>query len=104
GIRDLTVTGVQTCALPIYMEGVKKGRTTYKVTIAHSLKDTFGQTLGSDQSFTFNVGPAPPSLVSQGKAFVVLDPSGPPAFSVYSVNYPTLRVRLYKVGPEDWDK
>src|SRR5947209_2365004 len=88
----------------LYIEGVKRGRTTYKVTIDHSLKDQFNQTLGSDQSFTFNVGPAPPSLVSQGKAFVVLDPSGPPAFSVYSVNHPTLRVRLYKVGPEDYDK
>jgi alpha-2-macroglobulin len=88
----------------LYIEGIKRGRTTYKVTIDHTLKDQFGQTLGKDETMTFNVGPADPSLVSSGKAFVVLDPSGPPAFSVYSVNYPTLKVRLYRVAPEDWDK
>ncbi len=88
----------------MYIEGVKRGRTTYKVTIARSLKDQFNQTLGTDAVLTFKVGPAPPSLASSGKAFVVLDPSAPRTFSVYSVNHKTLRVRLYKVQPEDWDK
>ncbi|HEY0380094.1 MAG TPA: alpha-2-macroglobulin family protein [Pyrinomonadaceae bacterium] len=88
----------------IYIEGVKRGRTTYKLTLASSLKDQFSQTLGADVTLTFNVGPAPPSLASSGKAFVVLDPSAPRTFSVYSVNFKTLRVRLYKVQPEDWDK
>ncbi|HWT03872.1 MAG TPA: DUF6049 family protein, partial [Pyrinomonadaceae bacterium] len=88
----------------MYIEGVKRGRTTYKVTVDRSLKDQFSQTLGSDVTLTFNVGPAPPSLASSGKAFVVLDPSAPRTFSVYSVNHKTLRVRLYKVQPEDWDK
>ncbi|HYG79098.1 MAG TPA: Ig-like domain-containing protein, partial [Pyrinomonadaceae bacterium] len=88
----------------MYIEGVKRGRTTYKVTIDRSLKDEFNQALGSDVTLTFNVGPAPPTLSSSGKAFVVLDPSAPRAFSVYSVNHKTLRVRLYKVQPEDWDK
>ncbi|HKQ99685.1 MAG TPA: alpha-2-macroglobulin family protein [Pyrinomonadaceae bacterium] len=88
----------------LYIEGAKRGRTTYKVTLSRSLKDQFGQTLGSDVSVTFNVGPAPPSLVSTGKAFVVLDPNAPRTFSVYSVNFKTLRVRLYKVAPEDWEK
>ncbi len=88
----------------IYIEGVKRGRTTYKLTLDRSLKDQFNQTLGADVTLTFNVGPAPPSLASSGKAFVVLDPSAPRAFSVYSVNFKTLKVRLYKVQPEDWDK
>jgi uncharacterized protein YfaS (alpha-2-macroglobulin family) len=87
----------------LQIEGVKRGRTVYKVTIASSLKDQFGQTLGKDETVTFNVGPAPPSLVSSGKSFVVLDPSAPRAFSVYSVNFKTLRVRLFKVKPEDWE-
>ncbi|HJU55233.1 MAG TPA: MG2 domain-containing protein, partial [Pyrinomonadaceae bacterium] len=88
----------------MYIDGVKRGRTTYKLTIDRSLKDQFNQTLGSDVVLTFNVGPAPPSLVSSGKAFVVLDPSAPRTFSVYSVNHKTLKVRLYKVQPEDWEK
>jgi uncharacterized protein YfaS (alpha-2-macroglobulin family) len=88
----------------LQIEGVKRGRTTYKVTLPASLKDQFGQTLGTNVTLTFNVGSAPPSLSSTGKAFVVLDPSAPRAFSVYSVNYKTLKVRLFKVQPEDWDK
>jgi uncharacterized protein YfaS (alpha-2-macroglobulin family) len=88
----------------LYIEGVKRGRTTYKVTFDSKLKDEFGQTLGRSESVTFNVGPAPPSLVSSGKAFVALDPSAPRAFSVYSINHKTLKVRLYKVQPEDWEK
>ncbi len=88
----------------MYIDGVKRGRTTYKLTLDRSLKDQFNQTLGSDVTLTFNVGPAPPSLVSSGKAFVVLDPSAPRTFSVYSVNHKTLKVRLYKVQPEDWEK
>ncbi len=88
----------------LQIEGIKRGRTTYKVTLPSSLKDQFGQTLGSNVALTFNVGSAPPTLSSSGKAFVVLDPSAPRAFSVYSVNYKTLKVRLYKVKPEDWDK
>ncbi len=87
----------------MHIEGVKRGRTTYKVTIDRSLKDQFNQTLGSDVALTFNVGPALPSLASNGKAFVVLDPSAPRTFSVYSVNFKTLKVRLYKVQPEDWN-
>jgi uncharacterized protein YfaS (alpha-2-macroglobulin family) len=88
----------------LYITGTKRGRITYKVTLSNSIKDTFGQTLGKDESVTFNVGPAPPSLGSNGKAFVALDPSAPRSFSVYSINHSTLRVRLYAVAPEDWEK
>ncbi|MDT4968148.1 MAG: alpha-2-macroglobulin [Acidobacteriota bacterium] len=88
----------------IYISATKRGRMTYKVTLDHSIKDIFGQTLGKDTSLTFNVGPAPASLVSNGKAFVALDPSAPRSFSVFSVNYPTLKVRLYSVGPDDWER
>jgi uncharacterized protein YfaS (alpha-2-macroglobulin family) len=88
----------------LYITGTKRGRLTYKVTLSSSIKDTFGQTLGKAESVTFNVGPAPPSLASNGKAFVALDPSAPRSFSVYSINHSTLKVRLYAVRPEDWEK
>ena len=88
----------------LYINGVKRGRTMYRVTFPAALKDEFGQTLGRDETVTFNVGPAPPSLVSSGKAFVALDPNAPRAFSVYSVNHKSLKVRLYRVKPEDWEK
>lgn len=88
----------------MYITGTKRGRATYIVTFDDSVKDVFGQTLGKDTSVSFNVGPAPPSLGSGGKAFLALDPAAPRSFSVYSINHSSLRLRLYSVGPEDWDK
>ncbi|HYY56397.1 MAG TPA: alpha-2-macroglobulin family protein, partial [Pyrinomonadaceae bacterium] len=86
------------------IEGLKRGRTTYKVTLDKSIRDQFGQTLGADATVTFKVGPAPQALSASGEGFVTLDPSGPPSFSIYSINYDRLRVSLYAVGPEHWDQ
>jgi alpha-2-macroglobulin len=86
----------------LVITGIKKGRTTYRVQLAASIKDQFGQTLGDTPAITFNVKSAPPALASSGDAFLVLDPTGQPRFSVFSINYDTLKVRLYKVTPEDW--
>lgn len=84
------------------IEGVKQGRTTYRVTLDRNLRDQFGQTLEQDAVVAFNVTSADPALTSSGGEFVVLDPSGPPRYSVYSVNYNRLKVSLYSVGPEHW--
>lgn len=86
----------------IYINGVKRGRTTYTVTLDRNLRDEFGQTLTGEGSVTFNVGAAPPSLTSAGGNFVVLEPSTPPRLSVFSVNYSTLKVSLYAVEPKDY--
>lgn len=88
----------------MYVSGTRRGRTTYRVTLDRSLRDTFGQTLQPPVSFSFNVGPAPPSLFGAGGNFVVLEPVGQPSLSVYSVNQPTLKVSLYAVGPEDFER
>lgn len=86
----------------IHIEGVKQGRRAYRVTVDGALKDTFGQSLGQPVSVTFNVGPAPPTLVGMGGPMVVLDPSGPARYSVYSTNQPSLKVSLFSVTPADW--
>jgi hypothetical protein len=86
----------------IYIHGQKRGRTQYRVTLAPSLRDEFGQTLGEPVTVTFNVGPAPPALFSTGGPFIVLDPAGGPHLSVFSVNQPSLKVSLYAVAPEDF--
>lgn len=87
------------------IEGIKKARTAYKVTLDKAIADAFGQTLGVDQTLTFNVGAATPALALSGEGFVVLDPANsPPKVSIYSVNYTQLKVSLYSVTPEDWDK
>ncbi len=87
----------------IYFQGVKKGNTTYKVTVENSFKDIFGQTLDKTATATFNVGSAPPNLYSQGGNFVVLDPTAKPAYSVYSTNHQTVKVKIYAVTPQDWE-
>ncbi|MEW6130615.1 MAG: alpha-2-macroglobulin family protein [Acidobacteriota bacterium] len=86
----------------LIITGIKKGRTTYRVTLAANIPDTFDQTLEKSQTITFNVGSAPPALASSGSEFIVLDPTAQPRFSVYSINYSNLKVSLYKVTPQDW--
>jgi len=86
----------------LVITGATRGRTTYKVTLDASIRDQFGQTLGQHAAVTFNVGSAHPALAAPGAGFVVLDPSGPPRFSVFSINHPKLKVSLYAVGPEHW--
>jgi uncharacterized protein YfaS (alpha-2-macroglobulin family) len=88
----------------MYINGAKRGRTVYKVTFGASLRDGFGQTLGQPAAVTFNVGPAPPSLSAAGGNFVVLEPAGEPRLSVFSVNYPALKVSLYAVEPKDYER
>src|SRR5215212_3576580 len=87
----------------LYINGSKRGRTTYKVTLAPDLRDEFGQALGASAPLTFNVGPADPALFSTG-SFVVLEPSNDPRLSVYTINHPSLKVSLYAAAPEDYER
>jgi len=84
------------------ISGIKRGRTSYRLTLDPAIRDQFGQALGQTAPMVFNVGSAPPALAGPDKQFVVLDPAAPPRFSVYSINHSSLRVRLYSVGPEHW--
>ncbi len=86
----------------IQISGIKKGNTTYTITVAGTLRDTFGQQLGKTATATIKVGRAPMSLGSQGGNFAVLDPNAKPAYSVYSVNHSELRVKIYSVVPTDF--
>jgi hypothetical protein len=82
--------------------GATKGRTTYTVTIEPDLRDVFGQTLGRREMRSFAVGSAEPFLSANGNGYVVLDPNGPPRFSIYTINQPNVKVRLYAVETEHW--
>lgn len=86
----------------IQIEGAKRSNTTYTVTLDRGIKDTFGQTLTGENEHTFKVTTADPTLFATGDGFVVLDPAGRRAFTVYSLNHAQLRVALYKVTPDDW--
>jgi len=86
----------------ITIAGASEPRRRYRVFLDPRLRDTFGQRLGRTDTATFEVGPVPPSLASRGGPFVALDPEGPRALAVRSVNLDALAVRLYRVEPGDW--
>ena len=86
----------------VHIQGYKKGRTDYRVTIDGGLTDVFGQKLGQAAVATFRVGSADQNLYSQGGPMVVLDPFGSRSYSIYSTNFSSARVRLYAVEPKDW--
>ena len=87
----------------IYIDGLKKGRTTYKVTIDGTLPDTFGQTLIQPATATIKVGSAESTMYAQGGFMSVIDPTAKAAFSIYSTNYSNARVKMYRVRPQDWN-
>ncbi len=85
--------------------GPKEERTTYTVTVDGQLLDTWGQALGDGVAVKKRTGdrePPEPTLFSPGPDLRVLDPAGRPNFSVYSVALDALRLRVSRVGPDDW--
>ena len=81
--------------------GSTKARTSYTVTVAASLADEFGQTLGKEETRSFSVGDANPTFFGPS-GIVVLDPAAPrPTLDFFSTNYTSLKVQIYKVQPAD---
>lgn len=88
----------------ISIEGAKRSNTLYTVTLDGAVTDTFGQQLTGDRRLSFRVTTSDSRLFTTSAGFVVLDPAGRRAFTVYSVNYRRLKVRLYQVTPDDWQR
>ena len=85
------------------IQGATKGQTTYTVQVSGDIQDIFGQKLGQDTTLTFKVGPAEPRLFGPEQIFITLDPAATkPVFSVYTINYPKVDVKIYAVQPTDW--
>jgi len=98
-LPDLEITAIGST---VTVRGESAGRTTYKITVRAGVRDIFGQVLEKDATLTLKVGSAYPSFYAPGEDFTVLDPSSPPAYSVFTVNYSALKVEGYAVEPEDW--
>ncbi len=88
----------------ISIRGRSKGRTTYRVTVDARVSDSFEQTLEGKLVHEIRVDSAEPMLFSEQESMVVLDPFYERQLRVFSVNRPSLRVKLYAVGPEHWRK
>ncbi|MFY7951408.1 MAG: Ig-like domain-containing protein, partial [Armatimonadaceae bacterium] len=87
----------------IVVNGIKKGRTDYRVTLSPRIVDIHGQTLGTRRVVDFKIGPAEPGFLPPSQPFVVADPGAPARVVFRSRNLRRFRVRLQKVSPEQWD-
>jgi alpha-2-macroglobulin len=88
----------------VWLHGRAQARTTYTVTFAAALRDAFGQSLGQPLAVPVTTGEMTPQVRAPAGRFVVVDPSAPPRFSVWSAGYPKLRVRAAAVEPSDWPR
>ena len=86
----------------IQITGNSQGRTKYAVTLKADITDVFGQQLGQDATVNFQVGPAEAFLSVPGDTFVVMDPSGKPTLSAFSVNISRVNVEIYAVEAADF--
>ena len=86
----------------LYFQGLKKGRTTYRVTVSGKLKDTFGQALGKDVTAQFIVKDSLPYVRCDAPQFFVADPAGGASVPFKSVNVPYVKLKVYSVSQSDW--
>ena len=87
----------------IRISGMTVGRTRYTVTISKDVLDSFGQTLGKDETVEFRTTDAPQMLSGPTDILTTIDPSAEvPSISLYTINYSRLDLRVFVVGPEDW--
>ncbi len=84
------------------IDGRKKGRTKYQVTVAGDLKDTFAQTLGKPATANLETGSAPKALFSGFDVMTVVDPTVSATLPIFTTNLSKLRLTVHKVEPKDW--
>ncbi|WP_309717003.1 alpha-2-macroglobulin family protein [Armatimonas sp.] len=87
----------------LQLYGLKKARTTYKVTVSPKLKDSYGQNLEGMEPAVFTVGAAEQQLSGPSQILLVPDPAAAPRTVFSSVNVPSVKVKLYSVSSADWD-
>ncbi len=84
------------------ISGNFKPLTKYTVSLAPTIKDEFGQTLGATSPLTFRVRKSDPNFSGPWSGLHTLDPFGPRAISYYSINHASVRVAMYAVTPEQY--
>ncbi len=99
-VPNLSVTAIGD---RLVLSGTTQPQTRYRVTMEAGIRDRFGQTLGRSHTVEFAVGSPARRLWARQDQVVVLDPTAPPQFPVYSVGHRRLRVRLLRVTPENWE-
>jgi len=95
--QDIQVWGSQ-----LTINGLKRGQTTYRVTLDSSMVDEFGQRLSGEREFVFQVGSAHPMLSLGVDQLTTLDPFAPPRLEFFSTNYRNINARIHRVEVADW--
>lgn len=86
----------------IAIQGATRANTTYEVTISGELADRFGQTLGGEETVTFDVGEATPAIRQFPRPVVTADPFlEDPVLPIVSAGHEALDVTVHDVDPED---
>ncbi|MBK8218071.1 MAG: hypothetical protein IPK71_30450 [Myxococcales bacterium] len=93
---------ITTSGSGISIQGHKKGRTVYRVTVKAGLRDVFGQTLAKDAVAELHVGRATPAFFEEDRPMRVQDPGGKPETLAFTVNHKALKASLYQVDPKDF--
>ncbi len=71
--------------------------------LAAGLVDRFGQALAEELQVRFEVGPAEAGLAAKaGGPITTLDPYAGPVFPIYTVNLNAVKVRAFRVAPEQY--
>ncbi len=86
----------------IEVRGATRRGTSYEVRVSGALRDAFGQSLGEDQTRTFEVGDPMPMLVPFPRAVITTDPFlDEPVLPIVSTGNETLEVTVHEVTTED---
>ncbi|MBY0547185.1 MAG: Ig-like domain-containing protein [Candidatus Obscuribacterales bacterium] len=87
----------------ISISGAKKFGVKYSVVLSRALTDVYGQKLITDEPVPFTVRRFVPSMYGsydRSRAFTLAP--GQTNFSLFTINYSSVRVKLYKVEPSGW--
>lgn len=86
----------------IEVRGATLSGTTYEVRVSGALRDEFGQTLGEEETATFEVGDPMPMLMPFPRSVITTDPFlDEPVVPIVSTGNETLDVTLYDVDPAE---
>ena len=87
----------------IWIQAITRGNATYNVTVAAGLTDRFDQTLAENVQVKIQVGQMEAFLtVKSDGPITVLDPYGASVFPIYTVNVKAVKVRAFRVAPEQY--
>lgn len=100
--KPATIKSVQMAGSSLWIQSDVKADNTYTITLPAELRDVYGQTLGTKQSYTFKVQKSPASLSLVERPVVTLDPNLAPQLPIYTTNFKTVKLTVQKVAPSDW--